>query len=127
MRVIDLHQNRPAHASKLTRCIVSYQQMLVNLFAYAGKLWMCKFTCLCGSVLTPVTSFLFWVWNMLKQRTLSIVPAHAQGECLFSFCRGLAFMAEDKRWNNNKKQKQIHTQVWEESNYIIFSFFLYFF
>ena len=64
-RVIGLHQNRPAHASKLTRFRLGCQYMLVslpgcagkltrnlvNLLAYEGRLWICKFACLCGLVL----------------------------------------------------------------------------
>ena len=75
MRVIGLHQNRPAHTSKLTKFRVSYQHTLVclpacagkltwnlvNLLVYAGQLWMCKVTCLCGSFFMQVTSFFFWV------------------------------------------------------------------
>ena len=38
MQVIGSHQNRPAHASKLTRFPVSYQQMLVSLPAYTIKI-----------------------------------------------------------------------------------------
>ena len=75
IRVISLHQNWPAHAIKLTTFRVSYQHMLVslpacdgrltrnlvNLLPYLGKLWMCKFTCLCGSVSMRVTGFFSWV------------------------------------------------------------------
>ena len=71
MRVIGQHQNRPVQASELTRFRVSNQHMLpslppcagklhqnlVNLLAYAGQLWMRKFTRLCGSVLMQVTRF----------------------------------------------------------------------
>ena len=73
MQVIGLHQNRSAHASKVTRFRVTYQHVLVSLPPCAGKLlcnlvslhvnvgklWMNKFTRLCGSVLLQVTSFLF--------------------------------------------------------------------
>ena len=37
-RVIGLHQNRPAHASKLNRFRLGYQHMLLTLPACAGKL-----------------------------------------------------------------------------------------
>ena len=73
MTCIGLHQNRPAHATKMTRFRVSYQQMLVslpicvykltqnlvNLFAYEDRCWMNKFTCVCGSVLMQMASFYF--------------------------------------------------------------------
>ena len=73
MRGFGLHQNRPAHASKLIRFRVIYQHMLVsllqctgerfqnlvNLIAYADQLWMSKSTYLFGSVLMQVTSFFF--------------------------------------------------------------------
>ena len=80
--VIGLHQNRSAHASKLTRFRLSYQHLLVslpawagkpfrnlvNLLAYAGWLRICKLTCLRGSVwcnffLSGSTVFGFQIFN----------------------------------------------------------------